>query len=278
MKKILSLALSLIMLLSVMPVAYAAEKTVKEAYIDECLKFCVYMSNVYEPRSFGNYVLELLGTDVYDLSRGVIEENEDELPGDTIKLKDMNSEIEEKLAKGEAVIVTDSSDLIKPIVLINALFYNDDIDDFFQNVLSDELYKEMKESESQAFKVLENGGTQAEFDVAVEKFYNIQMATIKHLNGSHNYEAYENMGDGTHKAECWLCEKTEISAHTFSVYVSNNDATEEADGTKTATCDFCDATDTVIDEGSKLGKTGSFFDMIITFFKSLIDKILSLFK
>ncbi len=40
--------------------------------------------------------------------------------------------------------------------------------------------------------------------------------------------------------------------HSFTDYIPNGDATEEADGTKTAKCDNCDATDTVIDEGSRL--------------------------
>ena len=42
--------------------------------------------------------------------------------------------------------------------------------------------------------------------------------------------------------------------HKFTDYVSNNDATCEEDGTKTAECDNgCGKTDTVTDEGSKLG-------------------------
>ena len=41
--------------------------------------------------------------------------------------------------------------------------------------------------------------------------------------------------------------------HKFTKYVSNNDATCQADGTKTAECDYgCGTTDTVADEGSKL--------------------------
>ena len=44
----------------------------------------------------------------------------------------------------------------------------------------------------------------------------------------------------------------DATGHCFTHYVSNNDATYDADGTKTAKCDRCDATDTVIDEGSKL--------------------------
>ncbi len=42
--------------------------------------------------------------------------------------------------------------------------------------------------------------------------------------------------------------------HSFTNYVSNNDATVDADGTKTATCDNegCFETDTIVDEGSKI--------------------------
>ena len=41
--------------------------------------------------------------------------------------------------------------------------------------------------------------------------------------------------------------------HSFTNYVSGNDATCTRDGTKTAKCDRCDETDTIADVGSKLG-------------------------
>ncbi|MBR5619358.1 MAG: dockerin type I repeat-containing protein, partial [Clostridia bacterium] len=43
--------------------------------------------------------------------------------------------------------------------------------------------------------------------------------------------------------------------HSFTNYVSNNDATCTADGTKTAKCDNCDETDTITDEGTMLAHT-----------------------
>lgn len=43
--------------------------------------------------------------------------------------------------------------------------------------------------------------------------------------------------------------------HTWGEYTSNGDATCTADGTKTAKCQFCDAADTVADEGSMLAHT-----------------------
>ena len=43
----------------------------------------------------------------------------------------------------------------------------------------------------------------------------------------------------------------EALGHSFTKYESNNDATYLKDGTKTAQCDYCGATDTVVDEGTK---------------------------
>ncbi|MGN0654843.1 MAG: fibronectin type III domain-containing protein, partial [Oscillospiraceae bacterium] len=62
---------------------------------------------------------------------------------------------------------------------------------------------------------------------------------------------------------CSVC-KTELSretkiieklGHSFTNYVSNNDATCTADGTKTAKCDRCEVTDTIADAGSAKGHT-----------------------
>ena len=46
-------------------------------------------------------------------------------------------------------------------------------------------------------------------------------------------------------------EAVPVIAHSFGEYVYNNDATTEADGTRTATCSVCGATDTVTAEGTK---------------------------
>ena len=56
-----------------------------------------------------------------------------------------------------------------------------------------------------------------------------------------------------HAATCG--HTTEVSGkaeHSFGEYVSNNDATTEADGTKTRECSVCGYKDTVTDEGSKI--------------------------
>ncbi len=50
---------------------------------------------------------------------------------------------------------------------------------------------------------------------------------------------------------------SEALGHSFTNYVSNNNATYDSDGTKTATCDRdnCNVTDTVIDSGTKLERS-----------------------
>lgn len=57
-----------------------------------------------------------------------------------------------------------------------------------------------------------------------------------------------------HKSTCGHEVVDGKDAHTFGDYVSNNDATTEADGTKTRECSVCGKKDTVADEGSKILK------------------------
>ena len=62
--------------------------------------------------------------------------------------------------------------------------------------------------------------------------------------------------EGKHCSVCEavLVEQEEVAAlgHNYGDYVYNNDATTDADGTETATCSRCGATDTKVAEGTKL--------------------------
>ncbi len=74
---------------------------------------------------------------------------------------------------------------------------------------------------------------------------------------AHEHEFSDSWSkDGTYHWHAATCEHTtEVSgkaAHSFGDYVSNNDATTEADGTKTRECSVCGYEDTVTDEGSKI--------------------------
>ena len=71
----------------------------------------------------------------------------------------------------------------------------------------------------------------------------------------------ENKGSYDNVVYCTACNKelsretivVDALGHSFTKYVSDNNATCTEDGTKTAKCDRCDKTDTVIDAGSALG-------------------------
>ena len=70
----------------------------------------------------------------------------------------------------------------------------------------------------------------------------------------HQWGDWYKLDDAQHERECELCHEKEQADHVFTTYVPDADtATCTVDGTKTATCDFCDATDTITDEGSALG-------------------------
>ena len=74
---------------------------------------------------------------------------------------------------------------------------------------------------------------------------------------THEHEFSDSWSkDGTYHWHAATCEHTtEVSdkaEHSFGEYVSNNDATTEADGTKTRKCSVCGYEDTVTDEGSKI--------------------------
>lgn len=73
-------------------------------------------------------------------------------------------------------------------------------------------------------------------------------------------------GYTTYTCSCgdsYVDNETDALGHNFGEYVSNNDATYDSDGTKTAACSRCDATDTIIDEGSKLVKEPDLTNFII---------------
>ncbi len=70
-------------------------------------------------------------------------------------------------------------------------------------------------------------------------------------------------GEKTFTCECGYSYTKEINAlgHKFTNYVSDNNATYEKDGTKTAVCDRgCGATDTITDVGSKLPEITEYFE------------------
>ena len=108
-------------------------------------------------------------------------------------------------------------------------------------------------------------GTSADWENIGIDYGNEALKNARRNYTDHVFETYvsDNNGtcqDGTKTAKCTMCGATDTvvvpgtatGIHSFTTYVSNNDATYTADGTKTAKCDHCDATNTVADKGSKL--------------------------
>ena len=78
----------------------------------------------------------------------------------------------------------------------------------------------------------------------------------------HTYEAVvtaptcTEKGYTTYTCACgdsYVADYVDANGHSFTNYLSDNNATCTADGTKTAKCDRCDATDTITDVGSAKG-------------------------
>lgn len=97
--------------------------------------------------------------------------------------------------------------------------------------------------------VPENGEAIIEGDTAAHE-HNYVENVVKEATCTEN-------GTASYVCECGDTYEEEIPAnnHSWGEYTSNNDATYTADGTKTAKCSSCEATDTVADEGSKLSYT-----------------------
>ena len=87
----------------------------------------------------------------------------------------------------------------------------------------------------------------------------------------HNYASAVTAPTCTEKGytthECTRCNAgkyvdsyVDALGHSFTNYVSNNDATYTEDGTKTAKCDRCNEKNTITDEGSALGMAQKFRD------------------
>ena len=88
----------------------------------------------------------------------------------------------------------------------------------------------------------------------------VKQETLEQLEHSYTSEVIEptctSYGYTHHTCDMCLQEfndsYVDMLEHTYTNYISDNNATYEADGTKTAKCDNCDSTDTVVDEGTQL--------------------------
>ncbi len=282
MKKTLALILTVIMVLSIMPMAFAKRAVYSpeiEEYIDNFARVTSILTyNLYEPREQHIEVYEMMSEVVDNLNLADIgydtlinieaDGRLDEIIALNESLDKAFAEIDKKIADGEMVCVVDSHELSKMMYYIAFHYSSEACEDLKHRTIqfNSEKYinisTEVEIASEQLEKIQqERTATQADFDAAMEKIKPFYESVIACLDGNHPY----------------------------GEYVSNNDATEEADGTKTATCEYCGATDTITDEGTKLEKEEepkeepeeekvSFFEMIFALIKEFFEKIFSIFK
>ena len=79
-----------------------------------------------------------------------------------------------------------------------------------------------------------------------------ETAEIAKLAHEHKFADEWTSDETGHWYACKCGEKSEFDAHTLGEYVSNNDATTSADGTKTSECTVCGYKNTVVDEGTMI--------------------------
>ena len=102
--------------------------------------------------------------------------------------------------------------------------------------------------------------------------FDCKSINVKLNSHQHNYTedvtspTCTKKGYTTYTCSCgdsYVDDYVDAVGHSFGEYVSNNDATYESNGTKTAVCSRCGAKDTVVDEGSKLVKEPDLSSFVI---------------
>lgn len=259
--------LAVIMLLSVMPFSFSAEAKLSyevQEHIDAFAKMLSYQKNLYDLDVMPDFIDETSGKAFenikirypdYVITSYYLEDsaNAEAVSEGTKMYKAAVKEIEDFIKSANMTVVIDTYEFYKYFVKLKTFYGNDDFVSFLDNNKNVEKIEEAISfiDEADALYPYENIKTQVEFDACWKRACPVLDLVFNCFDGNHIY----------------------------GEYISNNDATEEADGTKTATCEFCGATDTVVDEGSKLVKEpASFFEKLIEFIKNFIAKILAIFS
>lgn len=293
MKKLLSLTLAVIMLLSVMPFSYMASAKVTSpealAFLEAYWKVDVYNLNVYEIYGIVQQCSDELSDELNNVLLEAVCEIEESLSLDRRNFYNYefltdsaNAEalleaaeiFEAAIPKMEACLERHNAKLVIDLYKFAYELFTFDI--IYSPEELDVLYSSEKFKEnSEKFREEMLGGYSSIHEYIFNEIFFNKYDSSKDYQAEFDAYVMEKCNPFVEKVLNCLDGK-----HNPGEFVSNNDATEEADGTKTAECDFCGATVTVVDEGSKLVKEEekiSFIDKLIAFIKSIFEKIFSFF-
>lgn len=267
-------------------------------YASEEIDYEIYLAWEEEVAKAADYAVEQGLPDFYtseeEFSIFNLHEGEQHiLDGITAIFAEGIEKIDAILASYENPILFDGTDFEEAeyyFNLIAACYTEEEFNTTYQNILlrnPEELAEIFENYEALEGKLSEDrySVTEEEYDEATAGMVYYFVAFANCIADLHNYGAYSDNGDGTHKVECSFCVAEKVDAHIWSEYVYNGDATTEADGTKTAECLVCDATDTVAAEGTKLPSGEEtpepdvgFFGRIIETIKAFFNNIIEFFK
>jgi hypothetical protein len=276
MKKLLALILSVIMVLSMMPMAYAQRATYSpeiEEYIELYLRVVAYVDSTYESYEQKIKVRTIVNEFPVDV---VISEPDyewlitleadgrlEEIANANEHLKKLINEIEKKINDGELALVIDFYEFFK---------YAWGPDFYYSDEALDEINNRIQNFNSDKFNNIKD-----EFKIARDKVNEIFQASLAGECYAYTQDDFD-AAMGPVKTYVNLVFACLDGDHPYGEYISDNNATEDADGTKTATCEFCGATDTIVDEGTKLPKEeATLYEMIFDLIKSFFELIISIF-
>ena len=271
-KKLLSLVLAIIMVMAVSPMALAYNFDTN-AFKEMVVGFADYIHNIYEPvgdmssddirsRIMDAYTDAFIGVsgENTDFDLSWLEENPDKAELVFEEINAVTANIEKSIAEGKLVVRVDASNFYSYYMIVS-LLYEDEYSKLFSE---DSAFEKAFASFEAAMDLLNESDpdevTQEMFDEAAADFRSYAVSCIACIEGKHELDYIVNE-DGTHYSYCDFCKTENVEEHTFE------------DGR----C-VCGAEEPVIEDNTDTGASVSFIQRIIDFFRSLFDKILSLFK
>lgn len=296
MKKIVSVLLVVCLLCAFSIAGSAVENDARaNEFIDELTRMVIMTNSYYVGDKDYEIIDELVAyiTEEFEnfewftdfdaiIAPDFLTENADNLSAYAADVKNANASLEQYIKDKNYTTVVDESVMLT--AYFKLLLY------FGEDVLSDEHLEEnydmtridaaidnRNDGYDYIISVETNPPADAQetFDALVQPFTDVLNDIYLCETGVHVCTEYVAVDGNCHKTTCTFCNVGEITVeHTWGEY------TENADGSKTAVCEFCDATNVIPGEtvepeenifASLLEKIKSFFDAIIAFLQSIFN-------
>ncbi|MBQ7006234.1 MAG: hypothetical protein IJN59_00230 [Oscillospiraceae bacterium] len=296
MKKFVSVLLVACLLFAFSVVGFASEPPVQAAeFVDAFTRTLIMIDSYYvndEDGAITDDLVAFLNSELeqYEwftdadaiFTYGFLDENAGHLSEYAVDVKNANASLEQYIKDKNYTTVVDESVMLT--AYFKVLLY------FGEDVLSDEHLEEnydmtrieaaiddRNDGYDYIISVATNPPADAQetYDAFVQPFTDVLNDIYLCETGVHVCTEYVAVDANCHKTTCTFCSVGEITLeHTWGEYTAN------ADGSKTAVCEFCDAINVIPGEtvepeenvfASLFEKIKSFFDSIIAFLQSIFN-------